>query len=377
MKSSLLPDAEAAMTRTVLPLFIVIISFITSNAYSQSILVWDKDHELLITDPEGAGMVDATYGITKALTDCGYAHSVTNSIPSDLSPYDILFIIMGNYGPGMTDYELTAVQQQQIISFLNSGYSVYIEGNDFGYYHSSDPVYSMFGCSFGGDDDKVMILTGDKDTIMENSLFEYSKGGYSDDYMDWIFPLAGDPGLRSEEGKSRFVSYAGPNGTYRAIHAAFWFGAIVDSVSNFKKKDLMAAFMRYLKGDSLVIGLTETASMATRSHVDLFLENEKIQGGRTYTILGSVSGVSPGIAVGGIVIPINYDLVTSLFISIMNTPMLNNFSINLDGNGKSMATFDTLSSIDPGLVGLKIYFAYVLMKPMDFASNPVIITIVN
>ena len=66
-------------------------------AYSQEILVWDKDHNLKFQDPEGAGLVDATYGVKKALTENGYTFPAVLSLPADLSPYDLVFVIMGTY----------------------------------------------------------------------------------------------------------------------------------------------------------------------------------------------------------------------------------------------------------------------------------------
>ena len=66
-------------------------------AFSQSILVWDKDHDKLFQDPEGAGLVDETYGIKKALDANGYSYTVVKTLPSDLTPYDIVFVIMGAY----------------------------------------------------------------------------------------------------------------------------------------------------------------------------------------------------------------------------------------------------------------------------------------
>ena len=65
--------------------------------FSQSILIWDKDHNKLFPDPEGAGNVDATYGVKKALTNLGYTYTVSYTLPSDLSSYDIVFVIMGVY----------------------------------------------------------------------------------------------------------------------------------------------------------------------------------------------------------------------------------------------------------------------------------------
>jgi len=71
---------------------------LAAPAFSQTILVWDKDHNKTFADPEGAGMKDATFGITKALTDCGYTDTtVSTSLPPDLSSYDIIFVIMGVY----------------------------------------------------------------------------------------------------------------------------------------------------------------------------------------------------------------------------------------------------------------------------------------
>ena len=66
-------------------------------AFSQSILVWDKDHNKTFQDPEGAGLVDETYGIKKALTENGYSFTAVQSLPSDLTPYDVIFVIMGVY----------------------------------------------------------------------------------------------------------------------------------------------------------------------------------------------------------------------------------------------------------------------------------------
>jgi hypothetical protein len=69
----------------------------TVPAFSQSILVFDKDHNRTFPDPEGAGLKDATYGVTKALTENGYTFTTVTTLPSNLNPYDIIFVIMGVY----------------------------------------------------------------------------------------------------------------------------------------------------------------------------------------------------------------------------------------------------------------------------------------
>lgn len=70
---------------------------LASIASSQNILLWDKDHGKVFLDPEGAGPVDASYGIEKALIQNGYGFTQTKSLPSDLNPYQIIFVVMGIY----------------------------------------------------------------------------------------------------------------------------------------------------------------------------------------------------------------------------------------------------------------------------------------
>ena len=84
--------------RYLVPLVVVgLVLGLAVPALSQSILVWDKDHNLLFPDPEGAGNVTALYGVTKALDALGYTYDVTTSPTPDLSNYDILMIIMATY----------------------------------------------------------------------------------------------------------------------------------------------------------------------------------------------------------------------------------------------------------------------------------------
>jgi hypothetical protein len=84
--------------RLLIPLLVAgLVLGLAAPALSQSILVWDKDHNRLFPDPEGGGNVDATYGVTKALDGLGYTYDVTLLPMPDLSGYDILLLIMGVY----------------------------------------------------------------------------------------------------------------------------------------------------------------------------------------------------------------------------------------------------------------------------------------
>jgi len=96
---------------------------------------------------------------------------------------------------------------------------------------------------------------------------------------------------------------------------------------------------------------------------------------RSYLLFGSVTGINPGLALpqGGL-LPLNWDLFTNVAISMVNTPIFTNFSGVLDASGNSFAQFNTTGLIPPGFIGTKIYFAYALSSPWDYASNSVKIT---
>jgi hypothetical protein len=281
----------------------------------------------------------------------------------------------------MGDYPLTAGQQQQLTNFLNAGKSIYLEGNDFGYFQKTTNFYKMFGATYMGDgssSNNVATLSGQRDTLMDGSLMGYPKGTqYPDQYVDYINPNGGDLLFKCQTSRGRGVCYAGPDGTYRTVYLTFWFGAMKNASSTHTKAELMAAIMRYLKGDSLVVTLEDEIPASTGIQIPMFLENPVSEGNRPYGVFGSVTGTSPGIPVNGsVTLPLNFDPFFMLVTSMWNTPAFSNFLGNLDATGRSIATFDTLAPLDPGLVGLTFYFAYLLRSPYDFASNAVEIPVV-
>lgn len=85
------------MKRVIPWVVIGLMCLFTAPVFAQDILVWDKDHNKTFPDPEGAGAVDATYGVTKALDACGETYVTSMTLPTDLTPYNIIFIVMGTY----------------------------------------------------------------------------------------------------------------------------------------------------------------------------------------------------------------------------------------------------------------------------------------
>ncbi|MBI4879213.1 MAG: hypothetical protein HY812_06080 [Planctomycetes bacterium] len=129
-----------------------------------------------------------------------------------------------------------------------------------------------------------------------------------------------------------------------------------------------------------VISLSEdvaAVSVATGGTVTLSLNAGAANAGRPYWLLGSLSGASPGLAIGGgLVLPLNVDAWLLYTIQIPNnaTPYTQNRS-SLDGLGHATATLTVPSGLGSGLVGLTISHAYVLEAPIDFTSNAVTVTL--
>jgi hypothetical protein len=121
---------------------------------------------------------------------------------------------------------------------------------------------------------------------------------------------------------------------------------------------------------------TYSIPSATGAVVDYSLNAGAAHGNRTYLILGSLSGTYPGTTLpGGAHLPLNWDTFTNLVLDALGTSIFPNFYGNLDASGEAEAFMNVLGPVDPALVGLKMYFAYALNNPWDFASNPVAIEI--
>jgi hypothetical protein len=279
----------------------------------------------------------------------------------------------------MGDYKLTAGQQQQLTDFLNAGKSIYIEGNDFGYFQAATAFYKMFGAQYLGDGNStgnVSTLTGERNTLIDRSVMKYTYGSaYPDQWVDFIGSNGCDIMNLCQTKKGRLACYAGPSGTYRTIYSTTWFGAMKNAGSSHTKNEIMAAYMRYLKGDSLVVALADDIPASTGAVISMFLESPVAEGGRNYAVLGSVTGTNPGIPVGPVVLPLNYDSFMEMVIFKWNTTAFSNFLGDLDASGRAVASLNTLGPVDPSLVGYSLYFAFLLTDPIDTASNAVEIPI--
>jgi len=113
-------------------------------------------------------------------------------------------------------------------------------------------------------------------------------------------------------------------------------------------------------------------SETTGGQVNLSLFAGPSHIGRSYLILGSISGTAPGtyFPATAVTLPLNWDLFTGVVAAFLNTPIFSDFQNVLEPpQGTADAVFNTLGPI-PGLQGLTFHFAF-LLYPWDFTSNPV------
>jgi len=97
---------------------------------------------------------------------------------------------------------------------------------------------------------------------------------------------------------------------------------------------------------------------------------------RGYLLLGGVSGTDPGTPLPGgqAVLPLNWDGFTNVVLTFLNTPIFSGFQGMLDSTGRGSAELN--AGPVSGFAGTLMYYAFLLDKPFDWASNPVVIEIV-
>jgi hypothetical protein len=147
-----------------------------------------------------------------------------------------------------------------LISFLDSGKGLYIEGTDFGYDNSTTALYQRFGCSYNGDGNpnstgNVQYVNGQSGSFADALSYDYLYQQLVDNYVDILGSTGGTLFFRSQDNLGRAVNYNGPSNTQRAIHSAVVFGALRNGTDT--KITLMDIYMNYL---TEIIGIEEMTS---------------------------------------------------------------------------------------------------------------------
>jgi hypothetical protein len=105
--------------------------------------------------------------------------------------------------------------------------------------------------------------------------------------------------------------------------------------------------------------------------VALALDAGLAHAGRKYVIAVSASGTAPGMPLGSVTVPLQFDAVTNLGFQFLNSPFFAGFGGLLDAQGKAAASFNSPPLGAPSLAGISLSFAAFTLGPIDFASNAV------
>ncbi len=118
--------------------------------------------------------------------------------------------------------------------------------------------------------------------------------------------------------------------------------------------------------DSTLAGNTTTISLAAGGSQVLSLHGGAANAGKSYAMLGSVTGTSPGLQFGSTHLPLNYDSYFFIVAANFNTPVFANFLGVLDAQGNTTASFN----LPPGITGLPPKFllqhAYLVLGSNQF-----------
>ena len=129
-------------------------------------------------------------------------------------------------------------------------------------------------------------------------------------------------------------------------------------------------------------GTPSTLSVSFGGNQSLLLNAGVGNAGKTYFLLGSASGTSPGFPIDGLTLPLNFDSYFVYTLTYANQPPLTNSFGALDAAGAAQANFNMPIGIVP-LVGQQINHAYVvidfagIIPFVGFVSNAVSLDITN
>ena len=119
-------------------------------------------------------------------------------------------------------------------------------------------------------------------------------------------------------------------------------------------------------------------SLAQGGKVRLDLDAGSANASGLYLVLGSISGVNPGLLFGSVHVPINFDAYSNLLLLGPNSLIQRSVG-TLDAQGRATAEFALPTNFAPGLAGLRLDHAFVVFNSafsgLSFASNSLPLTL--
>ena len=134
-------------------------------------------------------------------------------------------------------------------------------------------------------------------------------------------------------------------------------------------------------GSVLPLGVDRTElSISQGGTQNMVLNGGTKHGLKTYLIMGSDKGTSPGFKLGPLAVPLNPGAYLSYTLNSPNTVIQRSLG-SLDVQGRGSAALKLPMNIPSSLVGTTVYHAFVVVTlapfSFDFVSNPVSLKLVK
>lgn len=119
-----------------------------------------------------------------------------------------------------------------------------------------------------------------------------------------------------------------------------------------------------------------TASIAGLGSQVMSLDAGEANAGRSYYIVGSITGTVPGITLAsGLHVPLNFGPYFQLLVDFPNTIIFPQTGV-LNASGQATASFTVPPGTPTSLIGVTFQHAFLLLNPRDFVSNVTDLTLV-
>lgn len=190
--------------------------------------------------PQSGAAIDSILG------SLGYSGVHTTGMPSDLSCFKTMFVCLGIW-PNNTVLSASGAYAAQIVSFINDGGRVYMEGGDMWYYDPMSGGGYNFGPLFGiqaiadgsGNLGPVLGITG---TFTSTMNFNYSG---ENNYIDQI-NASGSGFVILRDGNDNYNCGVANSATaYKTVGTSFELGMLTDAVDASTRADLLDSIMTF------------------------------------------------------------------------------------------------------------------------------------
>jgi len=197
-----------------------------ASSVNARILLWDADDGDQPFD--GVGDIYTVDDGTEvpwieALDSVGELYKTAETLPADLSPYELIIYLGGVINFGGLNVQMTEEEASALLAFTDAGGNLYIEEPNFGGHYSEggsaaqEELWDRFHCTYAMGNAKaignVQSLTGEPGGIAAGMSFSYDYQADPDQFVGRIGPN-GDPGselLWSDQGdEARGAVYTDP-----------------------------------------------------------------------------------------------------------------------------------------------------------------------